>query len=197
MDRRGSPEQALILAAAYYVGQVNRLHGTSFSVSPATRGADYRQGTDVFLYNGEVKVVEKLDGTPVEREQRIRIDLTVAAPPKSGKPNRRGRTRRGENFFAAKIRGHAKHRRGGGFRVLVVHAYAEQARSVYLHPCFPQAYEAFILGNDGRRLALEEACPEHGNRCALAERLRGLAAILNTYLPKKFQMPAIPPLPSR
>ncbi|GMR19140.1 MAG: hypothetical protein BMS9Abin34_267 [Patescibacteria group bacterium] len=89
--------------------------------------------------------------------------------------------------------GHAKR---GGRWVYILKVDWLAATETALDPCFDRVYSRLI---DGEPIALEEACPKHGNKCTIARKLFEFGGRVNQTLvnspteAKNFSMEVIRP----
>jgi hypothetical protein len=67
----------------------------------------------------------------------------------------------------------------GGHWVYILKVDWQDAWDVFIHPCFERAFGQL---RDGKPVALEQACPQHGNSCGLAERLLEFGRRINRTL---------------
>jgi len=83
-------------------------------------------------------------------------------------------------FTGPKITRAVRFAHHGGRWVYVLKVDWLSAVGVVTDKCFNPAYDLLI--KDGQRLALEQACPDHGNTCGLAGKLFQLSCELNVLL---------------
>ncbi|NIT03798.1 hypothetical protein GTO10_02600 [Candidatus Saccharibacteria bacterium] len=67
----------------------------------------------------------------------------------------------------------------GGHWVYILKVEWQDAWDVFIHPCFGGAFGQL---RDGKPSSLEQACPEHGNKCELAPRLLDFSWRINRVL---------------
>jgi len=82
-------------------------------------------------------------------------------------------------FTPSKIRRAVKFAKRGQRWVFILRVDWMEASAIAIDPCFTRAYGEFVQNKDGHRLALEQACPEHGNECALARKLFQFGQAIN------------------
>jgi len=103
------------------------------------------------------------------------------------------RIRRNNNFLRVdatdsrrqkptKIRRTVEFAKGGGRWVYILKVDWMEASSIAIDPCFTRAYDQFIHGRDGQFIAIDRACPIHGNECVLARKLWNFGESINRTL---------------
>ncbi len=82
----------------------------------------------------------------------------------------------------AKILRTVEFAKSGGRWVYVLKVDWTEASTVVIDPCFTRAYDQLIHKRDGQFIAINQACPTHGNNCALARKLWDFAERINNTL---------------
>lgn len=73
--------------------------------------------------------------------------------------------------------------KNGGLWVYILQAdWHAAAFDIAIDPCFQGAWNTYIAGNDGKQIALSQACPQHGNSCAFARKLFDFSSQINNNL---------------
>lgn len=126
--------------------------GGRFFIQPADVEIDLEVGTDLFLVRGRYFL--RVDVTDSRKQKPVKILRTVE----------KAKKKRGRHWvYILKVEWH-------------------DAAFITTDPCFTRAYEQFIHNRDGQLIAIDQACPVHGNDCSLARKLWSFGESINRTL---------------
>ena len=173
--QRNVAEKVTILAMIYRAGLYNKEHGSElFYVEPSTEYFDKSRKTDYAIW---------------QKNRRLAVDITLSGGDyfirneRFDDHRRRGKTKQryqGFDNLNRKIRRSISRAQKGRPWIYIQRVSGNDAKfGPGLDPCFIRAWDQI---KDGEKIALPQACPEHGNACTFAHKLFEFSERLNSAL---------------